>query len=119
MAESIAVMITRAPYGLEEGFAGARLALACMVSGIVPKVSIILVGDGTLNALTAQKPEAVAMPSNLEALQDVLDMDSPVYCAEEDLRSRVGDMEVMQGIKLISWEEVRGILRDHELITTF
>ena len=72
MAESLLVLITKAPYGLEEAFAGARLALGGKVSGIMDNSSVLLIGDGTLNALEAQAPGAVGMPSNLEALQDIM-----------------------------------------------
>ena len=75
MAESIAILITKPPYGAEEGFAGPRLALACIASGLVPKVSIFLVGDSPLNAVASQHPEKIGMPSNLEALQEALDLE--------------------------------------------
>lgn len=119
MADSIAVLITKPPYGAEEGFAGSRLALACFVSGIVPKATLLLVGDGTLNAIATQRPEAIGMPSNLAALQDVIDLDGEVYCAEEDLRLRVGDIPVMEGVKLVSWHDLREVLDQHTLVTTF
>lgn len=119
MAESLLVLITKAPYGMEEAFAGARLALGGMVSGLMENSGILLIGDGTLNALEAQAPGAVGMPSNLEALQDVLDLDGRVYCVEEDLHARAGDMKVLEGIKLISWEEARGVVKSYQLVNTF
>lgn len=119
MAESMLVLITRPPYGLEEAFAGARLALGGKVSGVMDETSVLLIGDGTLNGLEAQNPAAVAMPSNLEALQDILDLDGQVFCVEPDLRERVGDMKVLDGIKMISWDEAREIVNAHQLVTTF
>ena len=113
------VLITRPPYGLEEAFAGARLALGGKVSGVMDETSVLLIGDGTLNALEAQNPAAVAMPSNLEALQDILDLDGQVFCVEPDLRERVGDMKVLDGIKLVSWTEAREIVKAHKLVNTF
>lgn len=119
MADSLLVLITKSPYGMEEAFAGARLALGGKVSGLMDNSSILLIGDGTLNALDTQVPGAVGMPSNLEALQDVLDLDGQVYCVEPDLRLRAGDMKVLDGIKLISWEEAREVVKAHQLVNTF
>jgi tRNA 2-thiouridine synthesizing protein C len=119
MAESLLVLITKAPYGLEEAFAGARLALGGKVSGLMETSNILLMGDGTLNALVGQNPEAVGMPSNLEALQDIMDLDGEIYCVKEDLRQRVGDQKVLDGVKLVSWEEARAVVRAHQLVSTF
>jgi tRNA 2-thiouridine synthesizing protein C len=119
MADSLLVLITKGPYGLEEAFAGARLALGGKVSGLMETSNILLIGDGTLNALQSQNPGAVGMPSNLEALQDVMDLDGEVYCVEEDLRQRAGDMKVLDGVKLVSWEEARAVVTAHQLVNTF
>lgn len=119
MAESLLVLITKAPYGLEEAFAGARLALGGKVSGIMDNTSILLMGDGVLNALESQSSDAVGMPSNMEALQDFMDLDGSVYCVEPDLRERAGYLKVLDGVKLISWDEARGIVKAHQLVNTF
>ncbi len=119
MADDLLVLITKPPYGLEDAFAGMRLALGGLVSGLVPSTSTLLMGDGTLNAIADQRPEALGMPSNVEAIQDLLDLDSPVYCVEEDLRERAGPVKVMDGVKLISWAEARKVLQEHHLVTTF
>ena len=65
MANSTLVLITKAPYGLEDAFAGLRLALAMGVNGM--KTSVVMVEDGVFNAVITQRPEAVKMPSNIEA----------------------------------------------------
>jgi tRNA 2-thiouridine synthesizing protein C len=119
MADSLLVLITKGPYGLEEAFAGARLALGGKVSGLMENSNILLMGDGTLNALEAQRPEAVGMPSNLAALQDFLDMEGEVYCVEPDLRQRAGNMKTLEGVKLVTWAEAREIVKKHQLVNTF
>lgn len=119
MADDLLTLITKQPYGYEEAFAGMRLALGGLVSGLVPQVAVLLIGDGTLNAVAGQRPEVLGMPSNLEALQDLLDMEAPVYCVEEDLRARAGEAEVMEGVSLISWAEAREVLAQYHMVTTF
>jgi tRNA 2-thiouridine synthesizing protein C len=113
------VLITKSPYGLEEAFAGARLALGGKVSGLMETSNILLMGDGTQNALETQRPEAVGMPSNLAALQDFLDLEGEVYCVEPDLRQRVGNMKTLEGVKLVTWAEAREIVKKHQLVNTF
>ena len=119
MAESIVVLISKPPYGIEEAFAGLRLSLAMMVSGVVERSTVILVGDGTLNAVASQDPEAIGMPSNVEAVTDLDDFEGEVYCIEEDLRERLGDIEIIENVQMIDWDRAREIIEEHDLVTTF
>jgi tRNA 2-thiouridine synthesizing protein D len=119
MAQSVLVMITKAPYGYEEGFAGARLALSQLAGGMISKCNVLLIGDGTFNAIASQKPEAVKMPSNSDALNDLADFDAKVYCVKEDLLERVGDVPLLGSVTGITWQEARKIIAEHDMITTF
>ncbi|QLH74448.1 MAG: DsrE family protein [Methanomassiliicoccales archaeon] len=119
MAKSVLVLITKPPYGFEEAFAGSRLALAMLSSGNVDKCNIILAGDGTLNAVATQKPEAVRMPSNMEALGDMVDFDAKVYCVRSDLLERVGEVETLDFIEMIDWAQAKKIIDEHDMVTTF
>ena len=119
MSDDLLTIITKQPYGSEDAFAGMRLALGNLVSGLVPDAAVLLMGDGTLNAVASQRPEAVGMPSNREALQDLLDMDASVYCVEEDLRARAGNAEALDGVTLIGWGDARDLLSRYHMVTTF
>ena len=119
MAESIVVLISKPPYGTEEAFAGLRLSLAMIVSGVVGRPSVVLIGDGTLNAVATQDSEAISMPSNVEAITDLEDFEGEIYCVESDLRERVGDIEVVSNVRMVSWEKAREIIKEHDLVTTF
>jgi tRNA 2-thiouridine synthesizing protein D len=119
MAKSILVLITKSPYGFEEAFAGSRLGLAMLSSGNVEKCNLLLVGDGTLNALSTQRPEVVGMPSNMEALNDIADFDAKVYCVRSELEERVGEVPTLPSVEMIDWERARQIIDEHEMVTTF
>ena len=119
MAESIMVLVNKPPYGTEEAFAGLRLSLAMMVSGVVERSTVILIGDGTLNAVASQDPDAIGMPSNVEAITDLEDFEGEVYCVEEDLRERLGDVKVVSNVQMIDWVRAREIIKEHDLVTTF
>lgn len=119
MAENMIVLIRKPPYGSEEAFAGARLALGGLVSGALSRSDIILIGDGTLNALASQVPAAIGMPSNPEALESLMEMGGEVFCVIEDLELRVGETNVLEGIKLIHRTDVRGILDQYQIVNTY
>lgn len=119
MAKSILVMVTKSPYGYEEAFAGLRLALGMMVSGQVEKCGVLLVGDGTLNAVKSQHPESVGMPSNVEAINDLVEFDVPIWCVAEDLHGRVGKVETLEAVKMVGWAEARTMIEQYDLVNTF
>jgi len=119
MADSILFIMTKPPYGFEEFFAGARASLAMLASGIIGRSTLLLVGDGTLNAVATQDPGAVRMPSNIEAINDLADFEGEVYCIAVDLISRAGDVPVIEGVKLVDWDKARELVREHQMVTTF
>lgn len=119
MADSILFIMTKPPYGFEEFFAGARASLAMLASGLIGRSTLLLVGDGTLNAVAAQDPAAVKMPSNVEAINDLADFEGEVYCIADDLKSRVGDVTIVEGVKMVSWDKARELVSEHQMITTF
>ena len=118
MANSILVLITKAPYGLEEAFAGLRLALAMGVNGM--KTSVVMMEDGVFNAVATQKPEAVKMPSNIEATKELYDFEVPVYVVKEDLAARgIPESNLFDGLKAVPANHIRELLREHDVVTTF
>jgi tRNA 2-thiouridine synthesizing protein D len=119
MAQSILILSTKAPYGTEDFFAGARLALAMLASGSIARSTVLMVGDGTLNAVASQNPGAIGMPSNIEAINDLADFEGEVFVLEDDLKERAGEVPIIAGVKKISWEKARELVSDHELVTTF
>ncbi|HIJ00077.1 MAG: hypothetical protein PWQ88_92 [Candidatus Methanomethylophilaceae archaeon] len=119
MAKSVALLITKPPYGTEDAFAGIREAMALAVSGLVERTVVLLIGEGGLNALTSQRPEALSMPSNLEAVNDLLALEVETYVVKEDLDRILPDAELIEGVRPISWDEARGIIAEVDLVTTF
>ena len=118
MANSILVMITKPPYGLEEAFAGLRMALAMGVNGM--KTTVLMLEDGVYNAVMTQKPEAVKMPSNIEATKELYDFDIPVFVVKEDLEGRgIPESKLFEGLKTVPAAKVRDMVAEHDVITTF
>jgi len=118
MAGSMLVLVTKAPYGLEEAFAGLRLALAMGVNGM--KTSVLMMEDGVFNAVSTQKPEAVKMPSNIEATKELYDFEVPVYVVMEDLTARgIPESKLFEGLKVVPAAKAKDLLAEHEVVTTF
>ncbi|MDH3365539.1 MAG: DsrE family protein [Thermoplasmata archaeon] len=118
MADSMLVIVTKPPYGLEDAFAGLRLALAMSVNGM--KVSVVEIEDGVYNAVAGQKPEAVGMPSNVDATTELYDFDVSVYVVKEDLEQRgIEESSLVDGVKTISKDDLRDLLAEHDVTTTF
>lgn len=118
MAESTLVLVTRSPYGLEEAFAGLRLALAMAVNGM--KTSVVLAEDGVYNALASQKSDAVKMPSNMEATKELYDFDVPVYVVKEDLDEReIAESTLFEGLTVVPASKVKELVEEHSVVTTF
>jgi len=118
MAQSILFLITRAPYGVEEAFAGLRMALAFAVNGA--KTSVVLMEDGIYNAVAGQKPEVLKMPSNADATKELFDFDVQVLVVREDLKERaVAEDGLLEGLKVIPRDDLRKLVAEHDVITTF
>jgi sulfur relay protein TusB/DsrH len=118
MASSTLVLITKSPYGLEEAFAGLRLALAMGVNGM--KTSVLMLEDGVYNALATQKSDVVKMPSNMEATKELYDFDIPVYVVKEDLEARgIPESKLFEGLKVVPASAARQLLSEHDVTTTF
>jgi tRNA 2-thiouridine synthesizing protein D len=118
MASSILVLITKPPYGLEDAFAGLRLALAMGVNGM--KTSVLFVEEGVYNAVGTQKAEVLKMPSNVDATKDLYEFDVPVYVVSEDLADRgIQEGMLFDGLKLIPATKARELMAEHDVVTTF
>lgn len=119
MADTIAVIVTKPPYGTEEAFAGMRQALAMLVSGLTSRSVVMMVGEGTMNALANQDPQALSMPSNMEAVEDLIALDGEVYVVSEDLDALFSDPQLIEGVQRINWSKAKEILAEIDLINTF
>ncbi|MCJ7607571.1 MAG: DsrE family protein [Thermoplasmata archaeon] len=118
MAESLLVMVTKPPYGLEDAFAGLRLGLAMVVNGM--KTTVVMVDDGVYNAVATQDPAAVGMPSNIEATTELYDFDVDVYVVREDLAARgLPETGLIDGVKVVPATAVAELVAGHSVTTTF
>lgn len=84
------------------------------------KTSVLMVEDGVFNALSTQKPEAVKMPSNIEATKELYDFEIPVYVIKEDLSARgIPESKLFDGLTVVPTSKARELLAEHDVVTTF
>jgi len=118
MAQSIMFLITRAPYGVEEAFAGLRMALAFAVNGA--KTSVVMMEDGVFNAVGWQRPELLRMPSNSDATKELYDFEVQVCVVREDLEERgIPEGKLIEGIRAVGRGELKKLVAEHDVVTTF
>ena len=110
--------MTRPPYGLEDAFAGLRLALAMAVNGM--SVSVVMAEDGVYNAVAKQDSKAVSMPSNKEATIELYDFEVPVFVVREDLADRgLSEDSVFEGLKVLERSALKEMVSKNDVVTTF
>lgn len=120
MINSILTLICKAPYGREDSFAGLRFALSQIASGAMDKSDTILMEDGIYNALKGQKSEDIGMPSNLEATEDLLDMEGKVFCVKEDLNKReIVEENILDGVEIITKDRLPDLIQDYDVVVTY
>ena len=120
MVNTLLTLVTKAPYGKEDAFAGLRYALSQIAAGVAEKSDTVLMEDGVYNALKGQQSEAIGMPSNCEATQDLLDMEGKVFCVRDDLTEReLSEEHILDGIEYITRDGLPGLIQEYDVIVTY
>ena len=120
MVNSILTIVKSAPYGREDAFAGLRFSLSQIAAGMLDVCDTILVEDGVYNVLKGQDTAAIRMPSNLEAVQDLLDLDGRVLCVREHLKERtIAPEDIMEEVELVSITELPALVEAYDAFVTY
>jgi len=120
MITTMLTIIKSAPYGREDAFAGLRFSLSQIAAGMVDCCDTLLVEDGVYNAKLNQDTTAIRMPSNLDATEDLLDLDGKVFVVKEDMESRALTQEdLLEGVEIISIAEMPELMETYDAFTTY
>jgi len=112
------VLITKPPYGLEDAFAGLRFALTVVSNGM--PTTVVMLEDGVYNGIKGQKGSAISMPSNEDAISDLIALEVPILLVKESLESRNLPYQKLNSFcKIVSEDEIREIVKNHQFIATF
>ena len=120
MVDSILTIVKSAPYGKEDAFAGLRFSLSQIAAGLLDPVGTILVEDGVYNALEGQDPEVIGMPSNLDAVQDLLDLEGRVLCVREHLEARgLTPDDILDEVEVVPLADLPRIVDVYDAFVTY
>ncbi len=120
MVETILTIIKSAPYGREDAFAGLRFSLSQIAAGLLETCDTLLIEDGVYNAKLDQDTAAIRMPSNLDATEDLLDLDGRVFVVKEDMESRfLTPEDLMDGVEIISIADMPELMETYDAFATY
>jgi sulfur relay (sulfurtransferase) DsrF/TusC family protein len=120
MVEKILTIIKSAPYGREDAFAGLRFSLSQIAAGMLETCDTLLIEDGVYNAKRKQDTFAIRMPSNLDATEDILDLDGRVFVVKEDMESRyLTPEDLLEGVEFISIAEMPEMMETYDAFATY
>jgi len=105
------VLITKAPYGSEDAYAGFRAALMTSASGM--KTDVLLMDDGVFNLVEKQNP--TDFPSNLREIKTLRGLDVEYYCTKNDLEKR--NVNPPEYVKIV--DKISELVLKNEVILTF
>jgi sulfur relay (sulfurtransferase) DsrF/TusC family protein len=120
MVGTMLTLIKSAPYGREDAFAGLRFSLSQIAAGMLDTCDTLLVEDGVYNAKLNQDTAAIRMPSNLEATEDLLDLDGRVFVVREDMISRsLTPEDLLEGVEIISIADMPELMEAYDAFATY
>ena len=118
--KSILTIVKSAPYGREDAFAGLRFSLSQIAAGMLDTCDTLLIEDGIYNAKKNQDTFAIRMPSNLDATEDLLDLDGRVFAVREDIESRyLTDGDLLEGVEIITIAEMPQLMEEYDAFATY
>jgi sulfur relay (sulfurtransferase) DsrF/TusC family protein len=120
MVRSILTIIKTAPYGREDAFGGLRFSLSQIAAGMMETCDTLLLEDGVYNAKLDQNTVPIRMPSNLNATEDILDLDGKVFVVREDMESRyLSPQDIMEGVEVVSISDMPAMMEKYDAFVTF
>ncbi|UCC92355.1 MAG: DsrE family protein, partial [Thermoplasmata archaeon] len=107
--------ISHPPYGREDAFAGLRTVSVCTTRGI--PTDAVVTGDGVWNLVKEQWPERLHLPSNYEAVIDIVDAGSKVYVDAESLEARgLTPDDILPDVEVLPFEGIADIMLEHDTV---
>ena len=120
MIETMLTIIKSAPYGREDAFAGLRFSLSQIAAGMLDCCDTLLVEDGVYNAKLGQDTTEIRMPSNLDATEDLMDLDGRVFVVKEDMDSRfLTPEDLLEGVEIITIADMPQLMETYDAFATY
>lgn len=113
----VLLIVTQGTYGRDDEAYGALLAgNSILAKGM--ETTLVLLDDGVYMAKTGQQPQG--MPSNLDELQDFIELGGTLLCIKESLEKRgLSKNELVSDAQIIPLTDLLPIIESHPLSLTF
>lgn len=118
--KKIGIIITHAPYGFEDAFAGLYVGVAALSKGM--QVTILLLENGVYTALKehGDTVKLIHLPSIEAQIKNIIELGGRVLIDKHaaEIRS-ISQEEVIQGVEFITSEQLLNEIMDLDLTLTF
>jgi sulfur relay (sulfurtransferase) DsrF/TusC family protein len=112
---NMCVVIGHPPYGREDAFAGLRTVAVCTTRGI--PTDAVVTGEGVWNLVKEQWPERLHLPSNYDAVIDIVETGSKVYVDEESLKVHgLTADDILPDVTVLPFSEIADIILGHDSV---
>ncbi len=118
--KKIGLIITHAPYGCEDAFAGLYVGTASLSKGM--DVTVLLQGDGVYNVIKGHGDtlNMIHLPSTEPQIKDIIDLGGRVLVDKESAAIRgVKQEEMVEGVELVDSKEMLRSIKETNVTTTF
>ena len=117
--KKILISLVHGTYGhQDDGFGAVQLANAILARG--GEVTLFLRSDGVYLIVKGQDPNDLGLPSNLDELDDFIELGGVIKVEEIAVKERgLLKEDLMEDHELISWDDVLGLLEEHDFCLTF
>ena len=110
--------VEHAPVVGDDGFGAVQLANAILARG--GEATLFLRSDGVYLIVKGQDPNDLGLPSNLDELDDFIELGGVIVVEETAVKERgLLKEDLIEDHEFISWDDVLGLLEGHDFCLTF
>lgn len=118
--KKIGIIITHAPYGHEDAFAGLYVGVAALSKGM--QATVLLLENGVYTAIKEQGDtmKLINLPSIEAQIKDIIDLGGKVLIDKQAAAIRaISPEEVIQGVEFADSDQLLNAILDANLTVTF
>ncbi len=118
--KKIGIIITHAPYGCEDAFAGLYVGVAALSKGM--EVTVLLLENGVYTAIKGQGDtmKLINLPSIEAQMEDIINLGGKVLMDKHAAATRgIAFEEAIQGVEFADCKQLLDAIMEANLIITF
>ncbi len=115
--KKVVILSTKPPYGSSISAEAFRAGLGLAFSET--QVDLILIGDGVYGAIKGQSPAKLQMKPISEVYNNITDYNINLFLVEDSIQMRNLDFEELVKANIISYEELKKMINNADVVLTF